>query len=275
MARKAHRTVPALSAVALCAVAITAGSVSCGLDDYTYLPSVTDSGGYVMLEMNNKATMPLPSPPPDASYSIVYRMYVSELDITGQIQSSYSELSKINSSLASDYNTLWSYADPSNTSTNTAGVGGAFDSRGYFTLALEDGGGAEVDIGDVLGSGEVIIEFPAVTQAVPTLTMTPGGGSATTYKLLRSQGPDSLNSKENTPLPTSSRYFLNYTELNSKQQDNSAIPDNLDVAGKSGTFAFRRTYVMLYIFAVGRDPGTLNNIYSKPMFIGILKLPEA
>ena len=268
--RKARCIVPALCA----ALALAAGAVSCGLDDYTYLPSVTDSGGYIVATvLNNTVTMRLPNPPADAGFSIAYRMYVSGEDITGQIQSSYSELSRINPTLASDYTTLWSYADPSNSSTNTAGVGGAFDSRGYFALGLEDGGG-EVDIGDVLRSGEVFIEFPAVIQAVPTLTMTPGGGTASQYRLLRSQGPDSVNSKENTPLPTGSRYFLNYTELNSKQQDNPAIPDNLDVAGSS-TSAPRRTYISLYIFAVGRDPGTLNNVYSKPTFIGILKLPGA
>jgi hypothetical protein len=202
-------------------------------------------------------------------------MYVSELDITGQIQSSYSELSRINSSLASDYNTLWSFADPSNSSSNTAGVGSAFDSRGYFTVALEDSGGNEAVIGDILGSGEVIIEFSATPQTIPTLTMTPGSGAARTYKLLRSSGPDSINSKENTPLPTNSRYFLNYTELNSKRQDNPAVPDNLDVAGSSTSAPRRTTYILMYIFAVGRDPGTLNSIYSKPTFIGILKLPRA
>jgi hypothetical protein len=257
-----------------CALALAAGFVSCGLDDYTYLPSVTDSGGYIVTKvLNNTVIMRLPNPPPDANYTIVYRMYVSGVDTLGDIQISYDALSTINSSLASDYNNLWSYADPANENTNTAGVGGAFDSRGYFTLALEDDNGI-VDIGDALSSGELLIEFPANPQTIPTMTMTPGSGAARTYRLLRSKGPDNVNSKENTPLPANSRYFLNHTELNSKQQQQDpAVPDNLDVAASS-TSASRRTYISLYIYYVDWDD-SMNRVYSKPTFIGILKLPQA
>jgi hypothetical protein len=260
--KKPHGVFPLL----VCLLA--GGLASCGMEEYSYMPSVTEAGGSIVeVQLNNKATIRLPGAVSSSNFthfSIVYRLYVSGENTAGQIQTSSSELSRINSYLAQDYNALAPYADPANSSSSTS-IGSVFMGRGYYTLALE---GANID--NVLSRGsEVVIEFPAVTGAIPTLTT---GGR--TRNLWRSRGDDSINySKPNTPLPRNNRYFLNYSELNAKVDNATTIPENLDVAGSSVPDP-RYVYISMYLIVVGRE-ANLAPVYSKPTFIGILKLPEA
>jgi hypothetical protein len=66
---------------------------------------------------------------------------------------------------------------------------------------------------------------------------------------------------------------LNHTDLN----DNAKAVDtiNADVAGNTSVInPPRYTYISLYILLTGKDENTLTWVYSKPTFIGILKLPD-
>jgi hypothetical protein len=263
-------SVPVFRAIAVvfAVFAIAGGLASCGMEEYSYMPSPTESGGAVTeVQLNNKATIRLPNSVSNSNFThfaILYRLYVSGENISGQIQNSATELNKINPYLLSDYNALAPYADVTNTSSIDPRT--VFLYRYYYTLYLEG-----VNIDNVLTFGrEVVIEFPAVTGAIPTLS---AGGN--TYNLWRSRGNnDGLGTPANTPLPGGNRYFLNYSELNAKQDNGTSIPENLDVAGNSVSGP-RYTYISLYWVDIGLITATMAPQYSKPTFIGILKLPEA
>ncbi|MDR1576376.1 MAG: hypothetical protein LBS37_10265 [Treponema sp.] len=223
-------------------------------------------GNIVEVELNNKATMRLPTSAGSnvfTNFSILYRIYVSAQNESGQIQTSSSALSAINSSLASDYSYIYPSTDVTSTTTNT-NVDSIFRSRGYYEMALEG-----TDIKTLLDNGSlgktIVIECSPIVGSIPTLTVE-GGIS---YNLYRSRGEDYIQTDSNRPLPD--RYFQNHADLNAGP-DNTA-KTNLDVAGNSSIgSASKYTYISLYVVAVGKDK--MANIFSSPTFIGILRLPE-
>ena len=259
-----YRLRPALYA----ALAVLGGLlVSCGLEEYDYVPSMTEAGGAIVsLERNTKATIQLPGSIGTSSFTnfaILYRIYLSAQSIDGQIQTSSDALSAINSTLASDYNILYPYTDITNSSAST-GAQSVFIGRNYYTFGLDG-----TNINSELDSGSfgktLILDF-SLPGTPPTLTMDGG----TPYNLLRSSGRDDLNTRDNQPLPSDSPpYFLNYSDLTISSQ-NSTDSNNRDVAHISSS---SQSYTALYIVTVGRKSGTLEPIYSKPTFIGILRLP--
>jgi hypothetical protein len=238
---------------------------SCGLEEYSYVSPVPQ-GNIVEVVLNNKATMRLPSSTGSnvfTNFSILYRIYVSAQNESGQIQTSSSALSAINSSLASDYRDIYPSTDVTSTTTNT-NIGSIFRSKGYFEIALQG-----ADIKTLLDNGSlgktIVIEFSPIAGSIPTLTVE--GGSS--YNLYRSTGEDYIQTDSNRPLPD--RYFQNHADLNAGPD--SIAKTNLDVAGNSSIGAASKyAYISLYIVAVGKDKMT--NIFSRPTFIGILRLPE-
>jgi hypothetical protein len=241
--------------------------VSCGLEEYDYVPSVTEAGGAIVsLERNIKATIQLPQSIGTSSFTnfaILYRIYLSGQSIDGQIQTSSAALSNINPTLASDYNILYPYTDITNSSAST-GVQSVFIGRNYYTFGL-----AGTSINSELDSGSlgktIVLDF-SLDGIPPTLTIDEG----TPYNLLRSSGRDDLNTKDNNPLPSDADpYFLNYSDLTISPQTATDL-NNRDVAHIASS---SQAYTALYIVAVGRKSGTLEPIYSKPAFIGILRLP--
>jgi hypothetical protein len=263
-----------------CAAAlISIGGVvlSCGIEEYSYVGAV--SQGNISVELNNKATIRLPSAGDIfhsgfTHFGIVYRIYVSEQNQSGQIPAPPSTAFRdINPSLYSSYQTIYPYTDPTNTSLS-GNISGTFSGQGFYELTLEGS-----DIRNVLNlnsaGGTVVLEFPAVPGTPPTLTL--NGGTA--YRLFRSlgrNGTDGINNAyPNNPLPADSRYFLNHSELNAGSPSPNPSYENMDVAGNSIASSARRyTYASLYILSVATTDG-VNYIYSKPAFIGVLKLPES
>jgi hypothetical protein len=240
--------------------------VSCGLEEYYYLPSLQESGGNIGVELNNKATIRLPNINTSSGgyyyfrhFTIFYRIYISGQNESGQIQTSGTALSNINASLASDYSAIYPSTDITSTTSNTA-VGSLFRNRRYYELALES-----EDIKNRLSSpgGTLILEFPTNVGEWPLLTL---GGSSS--RLYRSNGEGAFK-------PEPNRYFLNSSDLNKRE---NAVPlKNADVADNPSLSesAVRYTYVSLYIVLEGIDERNFTPIYSRPTFIGIFKLPEA
>jgi hypothetical protein len=247
-------------------------TAACGIDEYAYVPQVPPQS-IVELQMNNKATIKLPSSVSSSyftNFSIVYRIYISGQLDPGQIQTSEGALNTISPALRSDYTALYSYTDVTN-STASAGVGNEFKNKGYYEVALQGGATLLSVLGPSSFGRTVILDFPPNTGAIPTLTR-----DSTVYNLLRSKGDDKIHTQENKPLPADNRYFLNSSDLNTDANIDTTARTNLDIAaGNLSTGASRFAYVSLYIVAVGMNPTTQVPIFSKPTFIGILRLPES
>jgi hypothetical protein len=235
--------------------------LSCGIDEYQYLDSV--STGNIQVTLNERVTIQLPSI--NANYfthfTIFYRIYISAYNAPGTIQTSYSELSRISPTLASDYSSI----EPStttavnNNNNSTSNASSIFKSRNYYELAYQSEGNVR-EGKDVLNTQNttLLIDFPT-TMYYPYLTI-----KGDTWDLYRSTGSGNF-----TPVPD--RYFVNTSELNSS--DNAISTRNGDVANNSVT-GQRYTYASLYIVATGLDQQSYTPIYSIPTFIGIFRLPD-
>ncbi|MDR1252701.1 MAG: hypothetical protein LBK62_11145 [Treponema sp.] len=260
MTKKVHVSI-VVAAVVLGMV--SGGLTSCGLEEYAYVEPVPQ-GNIVEVVLNNKATIRLPNIGSNVftNFSLLYRIYISGQNESGQIQTSSSALSAINSTLASDYAAIYPSTDLTSSSGST-NVGSLFRSRGYYEMFLQG-----TEIRTLLGSGSrgktIVIDFPPVTGNIPTLTFDGG----TSYNLYRSTGQDGIQTDTSRPLPN--RYFQNHADLNAGA--NATDKTNMDVSPNSAP-TIRYAYVSLYIVSTGRDK--MNPVYSNPTFIGILKLPEA
>ena len=255
--RLVHRLFPACIGLA----ALVTQFLSCGLEEYYYLDPVPQSS--ITMELNNKATIQMPSSSYSyfTHFSIFYRVYISGSAVTGTIQTSYDALRNINPALAADFSAIYPLTDITNTgSTN---VGAQFKSRRFYELELYG-----IDIASILDStafgGTMVIEFPPNTGSLPTLTL-----NGASFSLYRSTG-------DGTFAPRPNRYFLNHPDLNSSA--NTAAHINADVAdniGISSDPAQRYTYAIMYLSAIGLNSQDITIVYSKPVFIGIFRLPQS
>ncbi|MDR0998358.1 MAG: hypothetical protein LBL70_04765 [Treponema sp.] len=204
--------------------------------------------------MNTRAIVFLPdqgSMSDFTHYDIYYRIYVSDIQESGEIQRSRPAMERINPALANDYFYLEPYTSTNNNvNTSTANL---FRSRNYQVLSYEQGGG----VGN--GPGDLELNFPVQTGSTPYLTY---GG---TYSLYRSNGSGAFN-------PQPDRYFRNSPEISSSANVNSTI--NADVADRAGASGPRYTYAALYIVAVGLNKPAYTPFYSIPTFIGVFRLPD-
>lgn len=228
--------------------------LSCGVDEYYYLPQVPE--GNNQTDFNTNATVNIPPIPDDyyyaGYYTIFYRIYVSNHLTTS---SSPSEFTLISPNLSSDYNFLLPYTNPVNTSATVSS--NTFNSRKFYELDFE-----ETDKITMLPrtGGTLIIDFSNNHGFIPNASLDNGSviNLRRSSKLLIS--PDS-----------SDLYFCNTPEL---RDINNANPNkNADVAGRSGEM--RYTYVAMYIVAVGTNPNNFTTVYSKPTFINVFKLPDS
>jgi hypothetical protein len=234
---------------------------TCGMEDYIYLYPVQE--GNIDVHLDEGATVRLPSSVSSEAlyftqFAIFYRIYVSGIPTSAAITSP--ELMRtISTALYNDYSGI--YPSTSNnvasTSVNTS-IGSLFSGRRYYELALE-GAGIESVLDDNSQGQVLTLDFSS--QQKPTLTL----GTGSPYVLWRSTGSGSFN-------PQPDRYFMNTSELNASVNANTTV--NADVADQSGISGTRYAYVSMYIVKVGRDSGTLSNIYSSPTFIGIFRLPD-
>jgi len=231
--------------------------LSCGIEEYYYLDPVPQTN--ITVVMNNTATINLPTLTQSYAthYTIFYRIYISGLPTSSEIQNSSVALREINPSLFYDYDTIYPYTDPAANTTASA-IDSLFRSRAYYELELEG-----IDIKSKLSSGgTVTIDFPANSGYRPTLTR----NNETPVHLYRSNGGGDF-----TPEPD--RLFFNSDDINNNSKATSTI--NADVAPNTGiTGSQRYTYVSMYIVTVGLNLEGLNQIYSKPTHISIFKLPN-
>jgi hypothetical protein len=226
--------------------------MSCGIEELYYLPQIPQNN--ITPEMNTDAIINIPASFLSqvdhyaTGYVIFYKIYISGSDNNTMI-----DILNNNSRILSDYNSLFSYTDPSNATSITSLT--TFSSRGYYELELE---GANIR-NTVLSKngGTISIKFPLTPGEKPYIEF-----SSTRYPLYRSNGGGVF-----TPVPD--RYFLSSQDLNEFSNAISTI--NADVLGQSGISNF--AYTSMYIAAVGSNPTTFQVLYGKPTHINIFKLP--
>jgi hypothetical protein len=235
---------------------------SCGIDDYPYLPSVP-AGNVRPLELSSGAAIDLPSisgTSYNPSFTFYYRIYLSDVEVPGMV--TQEDMSRVNSSLYSDYINLQQYTDGDESRITTI-IGSAFTNRNYYTLALE---GASIDslLDENSGLNTVTLDFAetSIAGAVPTLLF-----NNNSYNLYRFSESGLMR-----PIP-SDRYFFNTSELTRDANISTVDRTNLDIQTKSPTISGPRyAYVSIYIVVTGLDPN-YSPIYSRPAFVGIFRLP--
>ena len=216
--------------------------VSCGIEEYYYLPQIPQSGETSI--MNTEAEINIPKIDGNeyyyfSNYAIYYKIYLSN---NSNIRVDTPNL--FSSELRSDFNAIAPYADPSNMQASTA-IDQLFNNRKYHELKFSG-----KDSAAMLPSsgGRLTIRFPTGSGIgdVPVATM----GSNINIPLMRS-----ITSQNTDP------YFVNSEDLRSQA--------SADVVG-TGNYA----YVSMYIVAVGFNASIFTNIFSKPTHINIFKFPD-
>jgi hypothetical protein len=232
---------------------------SCGIEDYYYLYPVTKENGNITVTGNDLAAITLPQLPAlSATYfthfTIYYRIYVTDEDVLDS--STEQGLSRINSTLASDYSYFARYID---SETNVTNMGALFTSKSYYPLEVQ-GSSINQNVLNPSSQGKtVVLDFAAGRN--PTLAII-GGQTFTLWR--------STNDGKFSPQPN--RFFVNHSDLYNPTYINAN--NNADVIGKdSMVLATRFTYAALFIVVTGLD-ANYSPIYSTPAFIGVLKLPE-
>jgi hypothetical protein len=228
--------------------------LSCGIDEYYYLPQVPEIT--IQASLNTYASVNFPKIPDEyyyaGYYTIFYRIYVSNHNTQN---SSSNEFNLISPNLSSDYNYLLPITNPVNTSatvsTNT------FKNRNFFELEFDG-----MDNATMLPKtgGTLRLNFQTATGSIPVASIDNGVNN---IRLIRS-------SKLISPEPPIELYFQNTQEL--RELSNANNNKNADVAGRSGEMNY--TYVAMYILAVGTNPSNFTTVYSKPTFISVFKLPD-
>ena len=245
--------------------------LSCGIEAFYYIHYVSD--GEYWDVTGACASIHLPSSSEDGysapnnyfnNFIIFYRIYISNEQPGSAIITS--ELrTLINSTLNSDFNSLYSLTDKNSTSVTTSNLETRFNTQKYFMLTLEN-----ADINTVLGSnslGKTLeFHFPPNTGENPFFRFSEP--SSTNYIFQRANMGPGLNF---TPRPD--RYFLNHPDLYNTSNVSNEINADTAINSKSD---LRYTYVSMYIVALGTSHEMPpKSIYSQPTFIGIFKLAEA
>jgi hypothetical protein len=224
---------------------------SCGLEEYYDLPQVPQINIKTIFNTDAVIVIPAVPDPPyyyATNYSIFYRIYISESDVSTEI-SSPAQRSQISASLASDFNALEQFTNPANSSVPSAST---FRNRNYFELEFE---GSTINsflttIGVTLNR-TLNIKFPTEPGGFPVVFF----DNDPEIRLRRSGNLIS-------PEPIGDPFLRNTPALNNTI--------NADVSARSGNYA----YISMYIVAVGYDNSQFTPIYSKPTHISIFKLPD-
>ena len=232
---------------------------SCGIEDYPYIYPIPT--GNITQQLNSRISIVIPNSNLGNMYfthfAIFYRIYISDLYESTPLEGNFSA---INSTLNSNYNRVQPFIG--NDSMGSSAIASLFSSMRYYTLELED-----VNIDNILSTQAfnrtVIIDFPQMPGSIPFMTL-----GTTQYRLHRSDGGGSFE-----VLPDN-RYFVNSTELRDPNNiSNEHI--NIDITDNPNTEAEKRhTYVSMYIVALGFDPQTYVQLYSSPIFAGVMSLPN-
>jgi hypothetical protein len=238
------------------------GLVSCGIDNYPYLPPVP-AGNVSLLELGSGAAIDLPAIDPAyhnyfRSFTFYYRIYLSDYEVPGRVL--LDNLITINNSLNTDYLTLQQYTDSDDTRITTV-IGSAFSNRNYYTLALENAG--IESLLNSTGGATVDLDFADTPGVYPRLIL--NNDQSSPYNLHRFSETGIMS-------PRPDRYFYNTSELTNENNISTIDRTNLDIQKKDSYSGPKYAYVSIYVLATGIDDN-YSPVYSKPAFVGIFRLP--
>ena len=227
--------------------------LSCGIQEYYYLPQVAESN--IESSLVNSATIRFPNIAQyyyATHYSIFYRIYISGENLSS-IQES--NMSIVNPELYRDYRSLYRYTDPTGTAVTNLST---FETLKYLEIELD---GEDVENIFTKYGGTLSILFQPIPGTFPTVSL--NGGDE--IRLRRS-------GELTSPLPQGDLFFRNTPELN--DNENATSEKNADVTGRA-EITDRYTYVSMYIVARGYNSEIFSQIFGKPTHIHIFRLPDS
>lgn len=222
---------------------------TCGIEEYFYLPQMPENS----LRSSDLYSATIVIPPISSQYyyargyNIYYRIYIS-INLVSSAESE-SDRTQISTTLRDDYNRFNNLIDPSNTSTIT----NANSFNNFYILEFDS-------LSDLLptSGGELNILFPTASGEYPIARF-----GSTETRLRRTS--------DLTVVEPDNYYFRNTQQLRLPIDNPNKV--NSDVAISRPTNA-NYSYVLMYIVAVG-DGANFSRTFSKPVFLGIFKLPDA
>lgn len=228
--------------------------LTCGIEEFYYLPQLEQN--LVTAEFNTRATVVLQRIPSEhyyaSGYIIIYKIYLSGENISTVTEDS---MRIVNTSLANDYSAFSTLRDPSNTS--SIPTSNTFSARGYYSVDYFIDKNVE---------GTLEFWFPATGQLFNPYVVLNGGNQEDLKRYKNSDGRYEFVPSEQL---NHEIYFSNTAGLNEPVDPTSR--KNVDVASSSQT---GQAYVAMYIVALGQNPTSFANIYGKPTFINVFKLPN-
>jgi len=225
---------------------------TCGIQEYYYLPQVPESN--ITSSLTSNATIRIPPISQyyyATNYSIFYRIYISGESLTS-VQTN--NMNSLNSELARDFNAFLRYTQTDGTTMTNKDT---FPNQKYYEIKLD---GKEASDVFSKNGGTLEILFPSTPGSYPTVSLNNGNE----IRLRRTNEKDTL-------LPVNDLFFRNTPELN--DYVNATAEKNIDVAGRSGV-SQKYAYVSMYIVAIGYNNENFSQIYGKPTFINVFRLPE-
>jgi hypothetical protein len=252
---------------------------SCGLEVYPMLNPVVDA--YSIGVSSAVITIPNNTSTEFRYYSILYRIYISDIVLTGI--TSDSQRNTINPALASHYNTINPYTTRTNVTPNA--IGTVFSNLHYYPLYVSVDKSREIAMYQLLSNHQTLSgSYPTTNihnlNAGDTVYLDFTDAADGPYMTIRYgiPPPDTtgrlylFRAKNNfTPIPSDRLFFKSTDILNESFITTST---NADVEPKSNLILAnpKQAYVSMYILSIGYD-GNYSPVYSSAKHIGIFHLP--
>ena len=222
----------------IAAVLLFRSLLSCGIEEYFYLPQVPDT--YITRIMNTDASIIIPSVPSEfyyfTNYVIYYKIYKGTSRLSDSPLDNYQNFS---TELRNDYNALSSYTDPTNYAYSTS-IDTVFNTRGYYELFFSGRNNNSM----FPQGGTLRITFPT--------------GGDPPYATLNNADIILNRNLDAAPAPEDRQFVFSYDLINTEDSNR-----NTDVTRASGEYVC----VSMYIVAEGYDSNLWKPIYGKPTHI--------
>jgi hypothetical protein len=238
------------------------------MEDYAYLEPVDSA--YSIGVSSAVITIPNNSSSYFRYYTIFYRIYISDLDLSSI--SSDSQRRDINPALASHYNTLNPYTTNDNVSPNA--IGSVFSNLYYYPLFVSMNKVNDIPLYQVLSDQTTGGIPPLVTGETVNLDFT--DTSQGPFMTLSYYGSTKLFLFRAGSFTARPDRLFYHTSGTGTLSDDTIISStvNADTERKTpiNPASQKYTYVSMYIMAAGID-SNYTVIYSRPKHIGIFRLP--
>ena len=262
-----------LQVLALCIISLF-GLLSCGLEEFYYIEFISNvdqtSNVSVQVQLPSDGSPGYGSSEYFNNFIIFYRIYLSNFPASSLLPGDFSA---INSTMSSNYNSLYRYTDKTSSTVTSENLETIFYNSSFFKLALEGR-----DINEVLSRTSLgkTLQFNfsegTVGGIVPIPSLVLSGDEP--INLWRAADKPGINF---TTRPDNFRYFMNYEDIrNTDFAPPVSNEFNADVAIRTNEPDTTLSYVLFYIAAQGiTSEMPPRPIFSQPTYLGMFKLPNA